>query len=198
MAHAAELLAAHPPAVRDRPARPGEVHVVDPDWPAGLREGGRHGFTFGMRRQMEIAARGVAARLSEHVQGERVLVLGSEELMHAPMVIACSLAEWTREGQRVDFSSTTRSPVAAIDEPGYAIRTALSFPAHDGDATGERYLYNVAPAAGTQPYTDIVLIVDEVADTPALWASGGLVEQLTGVCERAFVVSLPTYLPSGF
>jgi hypothetical protein len=197
MADAAALLAGHPPAARARPRRPGAVHVVEPDWPAGVREGGRHGFTFEMRRQMEIAARGVAARLSEHVRGDRVLVLGSEELMHAPMVIACSLAEWTRESQLVHFSSTTRSPVAAIDEPGYAIRTALSFPAHDGDATGERYLYNVAPAGGGQPYTDVALIVDEVADTAALWAPGGLVGQLSEVCERVFVVTLPTYLPSG-
>ncbi len=44
------------------------------------------------------------------------------------------------------FSTTTRSPVLAVDDPGYAIRTRLAFPAHDdpADGPGERYAYNVA------------------------------------------------------
>lgn len=196
IARASELLAAQaPPDVRRPSTRRAEVHPVDPDWPAGLPESGRHGFTFENRRSMEIAARGVAARLSEQVQGDRVLVLGTEELMHAPMIVAASLADWTRTGQSVRFSSTTRSPVAAIDEAGYPIRTALRFPAHEEGAEGERFVYNVAPAAGGTPYTDIVLVVDEVADTAALWMPGGLVDALAGVCERLFVVTLPTYLP---
>jgi hypothetical protein len=196
IARASELLAAHAQAeAHSGAARTAEVHAVDPDWPAGLPESGRHGFTFENRRAMEIAARGVATRLSEQVRGDRVLVLGTEELMHTPMIIAASLADWTRPGQSVRFSSTTRSPVAAIDEPGYAIRTALRFPAHEDGAEGDRFLYNVAPATGGTAYTDIVLIVDEVADTAPLWTQGGLVDALAGVCERLFVVTLPTYSP---
>jgi adenine/guanine phosphoribosyltransferase-like PRPP-binding protein len=196
LARASELLAAHTREPGRRPStRTAEVHTVDPDWPAGLPESGRHGFTFDNRRSMEIAARGVAARLSEQVLGDRVLVLGTEELMHAPMIIAAAMADWTRTGQSVRFSSTTRSPVAAIDEPGYPIRTALRFPAHEDGAEGERFVYNVAPATGGTAYTDIVLVVDEVGDTAPLWTSGGLVEALAGVCERLFVVTLPTYLP---
>ena len=34
------------------------------------------------------------------------------------------------------FSTTTRSPVLAVDDPGYAIRTRLVFPAHDRPADG--------------------------------------------------------------
>ncbi|WP_244203894.1 TRSP domain-containing protein, partial [Streptomyces tricolor] len=43
----------------------------------------------------------------------------------------------------VRFSTTTRSPVLAVDDPGYAIRTRLVFPAHDdpADGPGERYAY---------------------------------------------------------
>lgn len=196
LARASELLSANGPSERRRPASTAAVQVIDPDWPAGLPESGRHGYPFESRRHMEIAARGVAARLSEQVQGERVLVLGTEELMHAPMIIAASLADWTRAGQSVRFSSTTRSPVTAIDEPGYAIRTALTFPAHEAGVEGDRYVYNVAPALGQQPYTDIVLVVDEVADTATLWSPDGLVAALAGVCERVFVVTLPTYRPA--
>jgi len=196
LAKASELLAAQVPTEPKRPAASAEVHLVDPDWPAGLPESGRHGYTFENRRRMEIAARGVAARLSEQVQGDRVLVLGTEELMHTPMIIAASLADWTRAGQSVRFSSTTRSPVTAVDEPGYAIRTALTFAAHEDGAEGERYAYNVAPANGQPAYTDIVLVVDEVGDTAPLWSSDGLVAALAGVCERVFVVTLPTYRPA--
>jgi hypothetical protein len=202
LARASELLSAQAPVDEPRPSTAmARVHAVDPDWPTGLPESGRHGYTFENRRRMEIAARGVAARLGEQVQGDRVLVLGTEELMHAPMIIAACLADWSPAGRSVRFSSTTRSPVAAIDEPGYPIRTALRFPAHEDSAVfqdgvgGERFVYNVAPARGGTPYTDIVLVVDAVADTAPLWMPGGLVDVLAGVCERVFVVTLPTHLP---
>src|SRR5439155_14802888 len=95
----------------------------------------------------------------------------------------------------VRFSSTTRSPVYAIDRPGYPIRTRLVFPGHDDptDGPGERYAYNVAPAAGSAPYTDIVLVVDDVADTAEL--HGGLLAQLAGVCARLHLLVVPSYRP---
>jgi hypothetical protein len=166
-------------------------------WPAGVRDGGRHGFAHDDRFQSVIAARGVAARLADQQLGERVLVLGFEELMHAPMLIAVTLVGWAADEQTVLFSSTTRSPVHPIDEPGYAIRTALRFAAHDdpADGPGPRFAYNVAPAAGAEPFTDIVLVIDDVADTPALHADDGLLTQLAGVCERVHVVVLPSYRP---
>ncbi len=194
---AAQLLARYQPApAAAAPPGPAEVHAVESGWPVGLPESGRHGYSPQVRRQAEVAARGVAARLGEQLSGKRVLVLGCEELMHTPLLVAMSLAGWSRPGQAVLFSSTTRSPVTALDEPGYAIRTALSFPAHEPHSDGERFAYNVAPAAGSVPYTDIVLVVDEVADSAVLWGPGGLVDQLRGSCERVFVVTLPTYLPA--
>jgi hypothetical protein len=173
------------------------VTITEPAWPSTVRDGGRHGFGRSDRRQAALACRGVAARLAEGIRGDRVLVLGCEELMYAPTLVAIELAAWAEGGQVVHLSSTTRSPVLAIDEPGYAIRTALGFPAHDdpADGPGTRYAYNVAPATGQPPYTDIVLLVDDVADTPALHAPGGLLEQLAGVCERLFLQVLPSYRP---
>lgn len=194
---AAALIAAQPDP--PPPAAPrAKVRLVESLWPAGVRDGARHGFRYEDRRQASIAARAVAARLAELIEGDRVLVLGSEELMHAPILIAISLADWADDGRIVRVSSTTRSPVLAIDEPGYPIRTALSFPAHDdpADGSGLRYAYNVAPERGAEPYSDIVLVIDDVADTSALYAPGGLLEQLAGVCERLFVQVLPSFRPS--
>ena len=49
--------------------------------------------------------------------------------------------------------------VLAVDDPGYAIRTRLSFPAHDdpADGPGERYAYNVSPPAGADGFDRVVL-----------------------------------------
>ncbi len=74
------------------------------------------------------------------------------------------------------FSTTTRSPVLAVDDPGYAIRSRLVFPAHDdpADGPGERYAYNVAGAG----FDAVVAVVDSAADTPELHAPDGLLARL--------------------
>ena len=53
--------------------------------------------------------------------------------MYAPLRIAVALAA---AGDDVRFSTTTRSPVLVVDDPGYAIRTRIAFPAHDDPADG--------------------------------------------------------------
>jgi hypothetical protein len=80
----------------------------------------------------------------------RVLVLGSEEHLALPLAIADALSDAFPD---TSFSSTTRSPVHVHDEPGYAIRSAVTFASHDhavdgGPGSGTRYAYNVAPATG--------------------------------------------------
>jgi adenine/guanine phosphoribosyltransferase-like PRPP-binding protein len=165
---------------------------VDTTWPA--RDGGRHGFGPADVRAARRAARRVAAQLLSEL-GADSLVLGFEELMYAPLLIAVELAQL---GARVRFSTTTRSPVLAIDEPGYPIRTALRFAAHDdpADGPGVRFAYNVAPASGAAPFSDVVLVVDDRADTAALHATDGLLAQLAGVCGRVHLVTLPSYRPA--
>ncbi len=93
-----------------------------------------------MRAAREAAA-AVAAGLAGDC-GERVLVLGTEELMYAPTLIALELAE---QVPHVRVSSTTRSPVLVVDEPDYPIRSALTFPSFDpaADGPGPRFAYNV-------------------------------------------------------
>lgn len=193
-ARAAEVvLARGGPAATD-PAPAAEPQSVAA-WPHGVKEGGRHGFTAHDRRAAMRAARTVARELQAQLLGGRVLVLGCEELMYAPMLVATELVTRCGAGRAVRLSSTTRSPVLAIDEPGYPVRTALSFPSHDG-GPGERYAYNVAPAAGTEPFTDIVLAIDDVGDTAALRAPGGLLAQLATVCERVHLLVIPSYRPA--
>ncbi|MDH6126734.1 adenine/guanine phosphoribosyltransferase-like PRPP-binding protein [Kitasatospora sp. GP82] len=194
------------------PALPGSAPVVrvEPDWPEDLPDGGRHGFTRAHRQVLEALLPELAADLAPVVSGRnRVLVLGFEELMYVPLRLAGALAELLEREPgretvgaaepRVRFSTTTRSPVLAVDDPGYPIRTRLAFPAHDAPADGsaERFAYNVAPGADPDRRFDaIVLVVDGPADTPALHeGERALIQQLRRVTDQVVLVVLPSYRP---
>jgi pyrimidine operon attenuation protein/uracil phosphoribosyltransferase len=170
-----------------RPAR-ALVRRLAAAWPGDVPEGGRHGFAPEHRGELRDAvaalAREVAAGLPARAD---TLVLGTEELMYTPLMLATEL---TRHGRRVRFSSTTRSPVLPVDEDGYAIRTRLEFAAHDGTGGGARFAYNVAG------FDTIVLVVDGTADTTALWAGGGPVAALRGACDSLTVVVVPDRRPA--
>ncbi|GAA2311495.1 phosphoribosyltransferase [Streptomyces kunmingensis] len=165
------------------------IRVGDLGWPGDVPDGGRHGFTPAHRARLEEALPGMAARLAPHTRG-RVLVLGTEELMYAPLRLATALEA---TGADVAYSTTTRSPVLAVDDPGYAIRTRLVFPAHDApaDGPGERYAYNVAGGG----FDTVVVVLDSVGDSAELAASGGLLERVAEHAERVVVVVLPSYVP---
>ncbi|MET8696189.1 phosphoribosyltransferase [Streptomyces bauhiniae] len=171
----------------------GQVRRAELDWPAGLPDGGRHGFTPAHRTRLEAALPGMAARIADALPdgSRRVLVLGFEELMYAPLRLAAEL-ERTVPAE-VRYSTTTRSPVLAVDDPGYAIRTRLAFPAHDdpADGPGERYAYNVAGAG----FDTVVAVVDSAADTPALHAPDGLLARLAAHAPHVLLAVVPAHEP---
>lgn len=166
---------------------------VDLQWPAGVPDGGRHGFTPGHRAALEPVLPAMAARIAAALgDARRVLVLGFEELMYAPLRLGAALEDHT--DAEVRYSTTTRSPVLAVDDPGYAIRTRLVFPAHDNpaDGPGDRYAYNVAGAG----FDAVVVAVDSTADTPELHSPGGLLAQLGAHADHVLLVVVPSYVPS--
>ncbi|MFI2199804.1 phosphoribosyltransferase [Streptomyces sp. NPDC020192] len=171
----------------------GRITRVELHWPPRLPDGGRHGFTPAHRARLEAALPAMAARIADALPGDarRVLVLGFEELMYAPLRLAREL-EQVAEAE-VRFSTTTRSPVLALDDPGYAIRSRLVFPAHDdpADGPGERYAYNVAGAG----FDAVVAVVDSVADTPALHAPDGLLARLAAHTPHVLLAVVPSYAP---
>jgi adenine/guanine phosphoribosyltransferase-like PRPP-binding protein len=163
------------------------VALTDLGWPAGLPVGGRHGF----RRADHAALTEALPRLARTLatlaglsEGERTLVLGTEELMALPLRLAQSLAD---AGHDIAFSTTTRSPAVVIDEPGYALRSGITFPAHDepADGPGPRYAYNVVG-----PWQHVLVLVDPPADTPALWT--GLLAALAAAVPSARVTVVVT------
>ncbi|MBC2874054.1 MULTISPECIES: phosphoribosyltransferase [Streptomyces] len=184
---------------------------IDLGWPAGLPDGGRHGFTPEHRARLEAALPRMAARIAEALpeggaEARRVLVLGTEELMYAPLRLAGALEERLADAD-VLFSTTTRSPVVPIDDPGYAIRTRLVFPAHDVDdvpagasaggpsdsPSADRYAYNVAGAG----FDAVVVVTDSTGDTPALHAPGGLLDRLGAHTRKVLLAVIPSHRAAG-
>ncbi len=167
---------------------------VELGWPGGLPDGGRHGFTPGQRIRLDGALPAMAARLAEALPDDarRVLVLGFEELMYAPLRLARELEQVV--SAEVRFSTTTRSPVLALDDPGYAIRSRIVFPAHDDpdDGPGARYAYNVAGGG----FDAVVAVVDSTADTPELHAPDGLLARLAAHTPSVLLAVVPSYVPA--
>ncbi|MFD9518029.1 phosphoribosyltransferase [Streptomyces sp. NPDC059979] len=169
---------------------------VDLNWPEDVPDGGRHGFTPTHRARLEAALPDLTAQLTAALGDDapgRILVLGNEELMYAPLRLAKALEE-TGAAREVRFSTTTRSPVLAVDDPGYAIRTRLVFPAHDApaDGPGDRYAYNVHSTAGAG-FDAVVAVVDSAGDTPELHT--GLLAALAPHTGRVVLAVVPSYTP---
>lgn len=173
---------------RGHPANPGDgparVVLAGCGWPAGVPAGGRHGFLADRHRLLGAALPRLAAALGAR-PGERTLVLGTEELMQLPLRLAQALAD---AGLAVRFSSTTRSPAVVVDEPGYALRSGITFPAHDDptDGPGPRFAYNLG---GPGSWDHVVVVVDPPADTPQLHS--GLLAALAPLTRRTTLVITP-------
>ncbi|NUW04226.1 phosphoribosyltransferase [Streptomyces sp. CAI 127] len=193
---AQEAEAADP--VPEAAGHPAPVTRVDLAWPAGVPDGGRHGFTPAHRTALETAlpdlAERIAGALGDDARRGRVLVLGFEELMYAPLRLGTALEQALGADAEVRYSTTTRSPVLAVDDPGYAIRTRLVFPAHDApaDGPGDRYAYNVAGAG----FDAVVAVVDSTADTPELHAPEGLLARLAAHTGQVLLAVVPSYTPT--
>jgi hypothetical protein len=102
-------------------------------------------------------------------------------------------------GAEVLFSSTSRSPAVPVDDPGYALRTALTFGSHDdpADGPGPRYAYNVAPATDGAAFDAAVVVVDERSRA---WPVEGprLPDRLAAVVAgEVTVLTVPSHRPAG-
>ncbi|NKY40525.1 phosphoribosyltransferase [Cellulomonas septica] len=195
-----------PGADSARPRR-AAVRRVDVGWPATLPETGRHGVDTADRQALDAALPTCATTLRDALAagssratdaGGRVLVLGTEELMDAPLRLAEAVAVALDGTVDVRFSTTTRSPVLAVDDAAYAIRSTVAFSAHDepadaapGEPGHRRFAYNVAPSAPAERFDAVVVVTDAPGDTPALTAPGGLLDEVAAHTDDVLLVVLP-------
>lgn len=169
---------------------PATLHVYDDRWPADQPTGARNGLSASETARLDDAAAEVARWLGPELSG-RVLVVGTEELMFLPTLVAAHLAE--HPGLEVVTQSTTRSPVHAADQPGYAVRRTLEFPAPTEPGRPAR-LHNVVDPAAVVPdeaawsdlrHDHIVVVVDTTAD-----AAAPLAEALRPFADAVHVVTV--------
>ncbi|ABS04770.1 pyrimidine operon attenuation protein/uracil phosphoribosyltransferase [Kineococcus radiotolerans] len=186
LARGADLVAGVAPVVPAAGA-PADAVPVRVDWPSGVPTTARFG-TAPAHAELLAGADLVRHLLPEVRTDAEVLVLASEELLHAPLAVACQLA--ARHPGRVRFSSTTRSPVLAVDDPGYAVRSSVAFTSHDPavDGPGTRYAHNAAREGG---WDAIVLVVDSASAPTALHAPDGVLAALAPLASRLLLVTLP-------
>lgn len=194
---------------------PKRVRWLDVGWPRTVPETARHGVTPDHRalladhlpRLSGLVAQAVQDAL-QHVPpvapGQTsVLVLGTEELMAAPLRLALAVQrELPARGCAgvVSFSTTTRSPVLALDDDGYAIRNALGFQPHDDPDDGQgdgpcRYAYNIAGSPGAWPFDVVVLATDEHGALAHPDRPDGLLAQLGAAARQVVAVALPCASP---
>lgn len=142
-----------------------------------------------------LAAAAVGRRVLDALAPEAVadglLVLGTEEYLHLPLALADWLKARVPAGAPVRFSSTTRSPIVALDRPDYAINSVLSFGSHDGtiDGPGPRYAYNVRRTGAR--FGTVVVVPEPGTDPAALTGPGSLAEALGTACDHVLIVQLP-------
>ncbi len=121
----------------------------------GKRTTARHGFTMADDAELRLLAREAAALIDLHDP----LVIGDEELMYFPQLLAHELGD-------AQVCTTTRSPAFAIDADGYPLRSAVSF-----DSISEpgrpAFSYNT-----TREPRDVLLVTEDPvgADSPAVAA----------------------------
>ena len=164
------------------PCGAARVVACERAWPSGIPLGGRQGFCPSDRGPHAAAVADAAAAVAGLLpDGGRVLVVGTEELMHTPVLLADELDRSRGGGTGgagdtggTVVQSTTRSPVVVADRPGYAVRRLVAAPAPDEPHRLTR-LHNLidphadlpggtaSAASPAPPYAGIVL----VTDTPA-------------------------------
>ena len=137
----------HPNAVV--PHMPDVAAVAHGEWPLPRQQ------TWG--RQPTLTPYATLHATAQH--GERILVLGSNELVWAPFVLAEQLAA---QGAVVKFAATTRSPIAL----GHDVRTAFRFADQYGLGM-INFIYNVDPSA----YDRVIWVIETATESvdPAWW-----------------------------
>jgi hypothetical protein len=194
-ADAAELIRSLP--LPDAAAAvPGQVRLLDLNGLVPPVRSARFGIAGrpGPEQAAGIAAAVAAALGAGVAPGDRILVLATEEFMALPLAVAARLQElWPDTDVR--YSTSTRSPIAVLDEPGYAVRSAVAFDSDDDapDGPGPRFAYNFAHP--DERFDTIVVMPEPGTLASQLTAPGKIAEAVAGSGAAVQLVLLPRQAP---
>ena len=177
------------PVSTPAPAVNGTVLMLDCTDLAAVRSA-RFGTTVPVNAHLakQIGER-IAAALPVPTSDRGILVLGSEEFIALPMLSAHELQQRVAP-RSVRFSTSTRSPIATLDEPDYPIAAAIRFRSHDttSDGIGDRFAYNLTRAGSR--FGSVVFMPEPDTDATLLSAPGGVLDALRAVSDTVVVVLL--------
>jgi adenine/guanine phosphoribosyltransferase-like PRPP-binding protein len=171
----------------------GEVSVVDLTHSVDPIRSARFGNSGGP--QADAAAARIAEELAAVVPPTgSLLILATEEFMALPLATAAALQE-RLPGVTVRYSTSTRSPIAVIDRPGYPVRSAVTFSSHDStaDGPGRRFAYNFNHTG--QQFDRVVVMAEPGTPSAALTGPGNIAEAVSGSGAAVHVVLLPAERP---
>ncbi|MDP9905632.1 phosphoribosyltransferase domain-containing protein [Arthrobacter bambusae] len=180
----------------DKRLAPGQIQLMDLTETVTPIRSGRFGIAGRSEPQQaaDIAAILGASPSLQIKSGDRLLVLATEEFMALPLAVADQLQQHLPDND-VRFSSSTRSPIAVLDEPGYAVRSAVEFrnATGHGEGSDRRFAYNFAHAGAR--FETVVIMAEP--GTPALHLTGpGMIaEAVAGTGAAVLVVLLPQQEP---
>ncbi len=126
--------------------------------------------------------------------GNRILVLATEEFMALPLAVAARLQQ-RRPELDIRYSTSTRSPIAALDHPGYAVRSAVSFAGQDeaDGGPGQRFAYNFAHPE--ERFDTVVIMAEPGTPAALLMAPGGIAQAVAGTGAAVRLVLLARQAP---
>ena len=101
-----------------------------------MKANGRFGLTAAANREYERRIKEVAGSLKVLRSYERCLVIGTEEFIYIPSLLAQGM------GEDVWYQSSTRSPIIPQQEEGYPIQSVLAYKRPE-DTAVVNYLYNI-------------------------------------------------------
>ncbi|MGX1162078.1 phosphoribosyltransferase-like predicted ribonucleoside biosynthesis protein [Arthrobacter sp. SLBN-100] len=152
---------------------------------------------FGINSRPESAA--VAERIAEELAAVTpaagsLLVLATEEFMALPLATAAALQD-RLPGVAVRYSTSTRSPIAVIDGPGYPVRSVVTFNSHDvtADGPGRRFAYNFNHPG--QRFDQVVVMAEPGTPETALIGSESIAEAASRTGASVQVVLLSSERP---
>jgi Phosphoribosyl transferase (PRTase)/Phosphoribosyl transferase/PELOTA RNA binding domain/TRSP domain C terminus to PRTase_2 len=170
----------------------GDVSVLDLTHVEPIRSA-RFGISAG--READVTAGGIAEELAALVPATgTLLILATEEFMALPLATAVALQE-RLPGVTVRYSTSTRSPIAVIDRPGYPVRSAVTFNSHDAtvDGPGQRFAYNFNHDG--QQFDRVVVMAEPGTPPAALTGPGSISEAVSRSGAAVQVVLLSAARP---
>lgn len=192
MLKASHILQLMPTPTEPKPEIPGTVEFLQLEVPADAPYNSRYGTNNALSTPLIAAISHQISLTLPSADHAQVLVLGTEEFLHTPLEVADFLNSRVLRGSGVVFSSSTRSPIAASNDPEYAIKSVLGFSSHDTtvDGPGPRFAYNISTSG--QKYAAIVVMPEPGTDSALLTGPGSITEALAKVSDKVVVALLPS------